>query len=270
MSMVQGKMAQEKFRPSIGSFNIINSFNAASTQVEKTEFDTTMASQAWSRSLGVSSLSGLYCKPWSRSPSILLRASILSKSAVYLPNGRTNLRPFSNSILLRTDEKKEPVDEHQKLIDEIYNKGRRNLASVDGQPASAAAEVEKGHRNWLQQQRSRQLLSNLANADSSLKPVDPANLQPIEPAPLSIGLGPTTGRSIEIGNGPNTDLARCLRQLGGVVNREKIRLDSRNQRFYERPGLKRKRLRRERWRRKFKVGFGELLAKVQDMRRNGW
>ena len=42
------------------------------------------------------------------------------------------------------------------------------------------------------------------------------------------------------------------------------------QRFHEREGLKRKRLRNERWRRRFKEGFQRAVGRVVGMKRQGW
>ena len=49
-----------------------------------------------------------------------------------------------------------------------------------------------------------------------------------------------------------------------------MRADSTRQRFHERGGLKRKRLRRERWRRRFMEGFKGTVGRVKGLRNQGW
>ena len=65
-------------------------------------------------------------------------------------------------------------------------------------------------------------------------------------------------------------LGRALDRLRFKVASNRIRGDFASQKFHERPGLKRKRLRRERWKKRFKEGFQATVAKVEGMRRQGW
>lgn len=79
---------------------------------------------------------------------------------------------------------------------------------------------------------------------------------------------PSVGRTVEINSGQ--DLSRALRKLEMQCNANNVRRDQILQRFHERPGLKRKRLARERWRSRFKEGFYAVLCKVRAMRKKGW
>lgn len=79
---------------------------------------------------------------------------------------------------------------------------------------------------------------------------------------------PSLGRTIEI-NG-NVDIAKGLIMLKRLVTKNRIKRDLQTQKFYERPGLKRKRLRRERWRARFKETFHKTVEKVKAMKRMGW
>ncbi|KAF2141451.1 uncharacterized protein K452DRAFT_288151 [Aplosporella prunicola CBS 121167] len=81
-------------------------------------------------------------------------------------------------------------------------------------------------------------------------------------------LGPAAGRSIEISK--NLDLARGLRLLDQTMSRNRVRGHYLNQQFYERPGLKRKRLASMRWRNRFMNGFKATVERVQYLRRQGW
>lgn len=66
------------------------------------------------------------------------------------------------------------------------------------------------------------------------------------------------------------DIGKAFRTLEQMCGRNKVRSDFMRQRFHERPGLKRKRLKGERWRRNFKAGFKETVGLVVRMKRQGW
>ena len=66
------------------------------------------------------------------------------------------------------------------------------------------------------------------------------------------------------------DLGRGLIYLNSICSQNKVKSDFNRQRFHERPGLKRKRLKSERWRKRFMLGFKGMVYKVQDMKRKGW
>jgi len=83
-------------------------------------------------------------------------------------------------------------------------------------------------------------------------------------------LSSRTGRTIEVFPNDPADLALKLKRLSATVVRNKVPQDFIRQRFHERPGLKRKRLHSQRWRAKFKLGFGSMVGKVAEMRRMGW
>lgn len=83
-------------------------------------------------------------------------------------------------------------------------------------------------------------------------------------------LNASTGRSIKIDDNRQMDLGRAFNQLEIKCSVNKVRADFNSQRFHERPGVKRKRLRQVRWRRRFKVGFQAVVARVEELRRKGW
>jgi len=88
--------------------------------------------------------------------------------------------------------------------------------------------------------------------------------------PLAIELGPSAGRRITVNLDRNMDVGRAFRTLESQCTRNSVRKDVMRQRFHERPGLKRKRLKSERWRRRFRAGFKGVVALVQKMRKQGW
>ncbi len=81
---------------------------------------------------------------------------------------------------------------------------------------------------------------------------------------------PSLGRSIEINLAKGRDLGRSLKLLQQQCSMNNVQRDQAQQRFYERPGLKRKRLRSERYRARFKAGFHAIVEKVKAMKRKGW
>ncbi|KAL8649761.1 MAG: hypothetical protein Q9210_004210 [Variospora velana] len=89
-------------------------------------------------------------------------------------------------------------------------------------------------------------------------------------ATATIKSRPSLGRTVEVIPDRGMDLGRALKSLDINCALNNVRKDANKQRYYERPGLKRKRLHSERWRRRFKVGFKAVVAKVKSMRRKGW
>lgn len=81
-------------------------------------------------------------------------------------------------------------------------------------------------------------------------------------------MGPSLGRTV--GLAEERDVGRAFRQLEGLCSRNSVRADFNKQRFHERPGLKRKRLASQRWRRRFKADFQAVCRRVEELRRKGW
>lgn len=78
------------------------------------------------------------------------------------------------------------------------------------------------------------------------------------------------GKSIEVDPSRGRDLGRAFRVLSALVARDRIKADFNKQKFHERPGLRRKRLKCERWRKKFKTGLIGTVARVQKLKSMGW
>ncbi|KAL7627333.1 hypothetical protein AAE478_001525 [Parahypoxylon ruwenzoriense] len=81
-------------------------------------------------------------------------------------------------------------------------------------------------------------------------------------------LVPRTGRTVHVGR--NVDVARSFKLLALQIAQNKLRQDFQRQRFHERPGLKRKRLKSQRWQKRFKIGFKEAIKRVKELTRQGW
>lgn len=71
-------------------------------------------------------------------------------------------------------------------------------------------------------------------------------------------------------NERGVDVGRAFRMLEMRLAQNSVKRDFRMQQFHERGGLKRKRLRRERWRKRFKENFVGTVRMVQRMRKMGW
>ncbi|KAI0132819.1 hypothetical protein BJ170DRAFT_615491 [Xylariales sp. AK1849] len=79
---------------------------------------------------------------------------------------------------------------------------------------------------------------------------------------------PRTGRTINVTRG--ADVARSFKILNMQCAMNRVRQDFQYQRYHERAGLKRKRLKSERWQRRFKKGFKATCKRVDELRRQGW
>jgi hypothetical protein len=93
-------------------------------------------------------------------------------------------------------------------------------------------------------------------------------IMPPPPPRTPMRLTPTTGRTVHITQ--MTDLARSFGMLEASCRRNRIKQTFNYQRFHERPGLKRKRLKSERWRRRFMLGFKATVKRVKQMKKQGW
>lgn len=111
-----------------------------------------------------------------------------------------------------------------------------------------------------------QLMSKLSDVLARNKSF--ANNSPI-PNALQLAkppkMGPNAGRSVVV----EGDLAGAFMKLRTVLSKNKVRSDFQRQRFHERPGMKRKRLKAERHRKRFKLGFQKMVALALDMKKKG-
>lgn len=83
-------------------------------------------------------------------------------------------------------------------------------------------------------------------------------------------LNPTYGRTVTLDEERGRDLVRGIGMLNTLMARNKVRADFNKQKFHERGGLRRKRLKSERWRARFKRGFKDVTSRVGELTRKGW
>ncbi|KAI9799476.1 MAG: hypothetical protein M1833_003998 [Piccolia ochrophora] len=114
---------------------------------------------------------------------------------------------------------------------------------------------------------TRDAISRMETPRSGMGPLAPPRAAP---APPPIRLSPALGRSVAMEGERGRDLGRALTLLNIRCAQEVIKGDSMQQRFHERPGKKRKRIKSATWRKSFLKGFRDVVYKVQDMKRKGW
>ncbi|KAI0813634.1 hypothetical protein GGR55DRAFT_635275 [Xylaria sp. FL0064] len=91
---------------------------------------------------------------------------------------------------------------------------------------------------------------------------------PPPPPRAHMRLVPRTGRTVHVG--ANVDVARSFKLLAQQVGQNRVRREFYQQRFHERPGKKRKRLKSERWQARFKKGFKATISRVRELTAQGW
>ena len=94
--------------------------------------------------------------------------------------------------------------------------------------------------------------------------------KPATRAKRTVRSRPVVGRTIEVAPDRGVDVGRALRNLEMTCYTNRVRQDQSRQKYHERPGMKRKRLKRERWRKMFKQSFRATVTRVMEMRRKGW
>lgn len=169
--------------------------------------------------------------------------------------------------------------------------------SIFGMAPAASAPPGRGNTNatnnslegsWYQQ-RARGLAATRTTTDKTMgdlrisddpstwaTPVAPSDLEGARSALLAgeramdvkYRLRPVVGRTVELRG--QIDVARGLALLGTRMSHNRVKHEFNKQRFHERGGLRRKRLRMERWRVRFKDGFKATCSRVRVLAKQGW
>jgi len=92
------------------------------------------------------------------------------------------------------------------------------------------------------------------------------DLPPMASSRKAMELGPKVGRSVVVNKG---DVNQALNALRTQIKINNVRDDAAQQKFHERRGMKKKRLKRERFRKRFKEGFKKMVNIVMEMKRQG-
>ncbi|CAI4214937.1 unnamed protein product [Parascedosporium putredinis] len=130
--------------------------------------------------------------------------------------------------------------------------------SAEGGKASTRASAPYDATKFsIAQLIGNDMTSALASSDYHAKPIR-----------VPIRAVPSTGRTVHV-SGP-INPARAFAMLNQRCTQNRLATIANQQRFHERPGLKRKRLHRTRWRARFKKGFHATVVRVQELVRQGW
>ncbi len=167
----------------------------------------------------------------------------------------------------------------EQTLDSLPNPAKRELSTPNMQ--TSADKTRKAWGSFLERERGARTPGQVAQSMEFPRPanyqsnpsasvLNDIKLKPAVRAKRTIRSRPTIGRTIEVNQEGGQHVAGALRRLEILCAVNKIRSDQYRQRFHERPGLKRKRLKSERWRKLFKESFSMTVARVQEMRRKGW
>lgn len=85
---------------------------------------------------------------------------------------------------------------------------------------------------------------------------------------IQLWLKPRLGRTVNVRTGQG--LEQALGRLSTLVARNKVKQELISRKFYERPALKRKRLRRERKETRFAQGVRAAISRTMKLRQMGW
>ncbi|RYO98103.1 hypothetical protein DL765_010937 [Monosporascus sp. GIB2] len=124
-------------------------------------------------------------------------------------------------------------------------------------------DPESGDEEPTFESMSRDIHFELSEVEKTKRP----EAGPEAPRP-TMRLVPRLGRTVHVSK--NVDVARSFTILAIQVAQNRIRQEFQYQRFHERPGLKRKRLKSERWQKRFKRGFKETVRRVRELTKQGW
>ncbi|EEH44164.1 uncharacterized protein PADG_00453 [Paracoccidioides brasiliensis Pb18] len=87
---------------------------------------------------------------------------------------------------------------------------------------------------------------------------------------INLRLGPELGRSVSVDPNAGIDVAAAFQMMETRVRRNRVKSMMMKQRFHVRRGQLKKELRRERWRRLFKMSFQHTLRRCEQLRKQGW
>ncbi|MCJ1384043.1 hypothetical protein MMC17_007159 [Xylographa soralifera] len=185
-----------------------------------------------------------------------LTASIMSSNKPKLRTNKLRVTPTYTATADSNATRQTSADFFRKANQD----DRRSKGFLDEKQGSLAHGLDFGDSHY-----------NKTNLSVNELVAEGPNFVPtIAAVPTPIRLDAFIGRSEEVDPDRGLDLGRALKKLEVKCSYNNVRGDVQRQRFHERPGLKRKRLKSERWRKRFKEGFQAVVAKVQDMRNRGW
>ena len=166
-------------------------------------------------------------------------------------------------------------DYTNKLLKSIESQGQ-NTSEASRRAAMAKSPSNRPYTNRGKTKVNTHVMDVPANPDASypmtVQDTDFENAaRPVaDLSPSPVKLGPSLGKSFEVIPSKGMDLSRAFRSVEMRCSANRVRAMFYDQRFHERPGLKKKRLKSQRWRSRFKQGFQAVVRRVEELRRKGW
>ena len=153
------------------------------------------------------------------------------------------------------------------------------MASISGKPDAEAEATPKPqgspHAYNATSTRAIDLSKIVGNSADRYQAAnsDPRVHDPT--AQPTVRTAPVTGRTIFVDpenpvRGKVQSPEQGFKRLDVIMNQNRIKTMWHQQRFSERPGMKRKRLKMQRWKRRFRYGFIEATRRVKELKRQGW
>ena len=162
-----------------------------------------------------------------------------------------------------------PKDSIQELLtDMLEDTPRRQRSGEQRQPETPSATKRRSSASSSFDALDIESIFKISENTTSKSSTDPPPPTKVEPLPFK--LNSSVGRTIPVRQDQGMDIGRAFRMLEMRCAQNSVRKDMMRQRFHERPGLKRKRLKSERWRRRFKEDFQGTVRMVMKMKAQGW
>ena len=152
---------------------------------------------------------------------------------------------------------------------EMMETAYRNSVRNPRAPIKSYQEIARKMQFPPQQPDSERTPSSLTN-DMYQALQQNTTLRPARRAKRTVRSRPAVGRTVEVIPDRGVDVGRALKNLDITCAANRVRQDQSRQKYHERPGMKRKRLKSERWRKMFKQSFQATVTRVMEMRRKGW
>lgn len=222
----------------------------------------------------ISRVQSPYGQRTSRDPTTSRSRQAQGQASARFPSEAANRRRFDHPLGQNTTNntymgRRAGAQAQQSTADMFESAMRRDPFGSGGRPQSSAGFIDAFTTADSPSRTSDQLdgLENLVDIATGSR----SSTQMTRPLPKSsLRLGSSVGRSIEIDPTRGVDLIRGIGMLDTRLGANRVRRDLYRQRFHERPGLKRKRLKSERWRKNFKVGFQAVVRRVKYLTKMGW
>ncbi|OQO02476.1 hypothetical protein B0A48_12003 [Cryoendolithus antarcticus] len=187
----------------------------------------------------------------------------------FIPQRQSQRRTIASTARRRADNK----DPFASLLDEALSapKASPSRSARPSPPSSSSKGVASSMDDLFALFDSPKPPPGQAPTSRS-SAVSSALRSPLPPVPTTppLKLDAAIGRKVYVNKEKGFDVAKAFRSMEINVARNGVKRDFNRQRFHERGGVKRKRLKSERWRKNFREGFRAVVRRVLRMRGQGW